>query len=198
MSRKTQITFFTCLFAYCSAYNILIPFCFDLIEKNQTESIKTNRSLIECYYIDIELQLASNYVDAANREIIPSILMIFFSYLLVKAIFRSRARTRHSIISISADRRSSRDLRLAISCFSMNFIFILLNTPESVMDKLSNIPEFYVTLATYFLYFSYGINFYIIFLSNSLFRKELFKIFGTKHSLVSQHATGNISQTVRT
>jgi uncharacterized membrane protein (DUF4010 family) len=125
------------------------------------------------------MQLISSFLDLLNRQIIPSILMICFSFMLVSAVFRSSSRIANSI---NEQNRHKRDVRLAVNCLFMNAIFILLQTSTSVAyfmpDLFSN--EVLFLLTSNILYLSYGIHFYIIFACNSLFRNEFFKILGSK------------------
>ncbi len=187
ISRRNQIIYFNFIFWYSSLYNILVPFSFGLILIKETASNVTNSSSLECFKRDLEL--AVDITDTLNREIIPSILMVFFSFLLIKAIFKSRARTRNSIISIREQRRNKRDFKLAVSCFSMNFIFILLNTPESVSEFYQEqvfYQDVFHKTSLYLFYLCYGVNFYVIFLCNSLVRKEFYRIFGKKFLFFSK------------
>ena len=131
-----------------------------------------------CDYISYDLQLALTYIDDVDRELIPGILMIIFSTMLVTAVFRSRLRV---ATSVRDRKRLRRDVRLAVNCFFLNFTFILLNTPNTVAylyPTSSNWSYNLVYWITYTFFFCYGVNFYIIVLCNSLFRAQLFRLFG--------------------
>ena len=170
---RNQIIYVLSILIYCSAYNILMPFCVDLFETDLNETNTT--SYASCDFISYEQQLVSTYVDIANRELIPCILMITFSSMLIAAIFKSRLRVANSITD---QQRLKRDVRLAVNSFFMNFLFILLNSPLSFVLFYPNV--FLVIsylVALYVFYSSYGINFYLIFLFNSLFRKQFYNIF---------------------
>ena len=107
------------------------------------------------------------------------ILMIVFSCLLVSVIFKSRSRVASST---RQQNRLDRDVKLAINCFIMNFIFFACNTPISVVFFLPNILASIVLLysTNYVFILSYAVNFYILFSCNSLFRKEFLKLLGRK------------------
>ena len=107
--------------------------------------------------------------------------MICFSAVLITAISKSRARVSDSLRS---QKRLKRDIRLAINCFLMNFVFILLNTPVTIAYYF---PSFFTAkevflLITYTFFLSYGVNFFTTFSFNSLFRGEFYKCLGKKSS----------------
>ena len=120
---RNQIVYLSCLFSYCSAYSIVIPFCYDLISRealsNQTlatnEINSHNSSYMNCEFVIYEAQETASYLDLVNRQFVPMILMICFSCLLVTVIFKSRSRIANSLRN----------------CFVMNFIFFACNTPTS-------------------------------------------------------------------
>ena len=104
---QNQAIYFSCVLFYCSSYSIIIPFCFDLINqevsKNQTFSTNetnnsgsSNSSYMNCNFVSYEAQEIASYLDLANRQLIPMILMIVFSCLLVSVINKSRSRVASS------------------------------------------------------------------------------------------------------
>ena len=111
-------------------------------------------------------------MDLANRVILPSILIMIFSILLGKEVIKSRSR-----ISANFEREENEyfynNIRLAISSICLNIIYILVQMPISIYDFLPNytLIDGY-NFVYYLFYLSYSINFYIIFISNSLFRKQ--------------------------
>ena len=116
--------------------------------------------------------------------------MILFSFMLVLAVFRSSSRVAHSI---NDQNRRKRDVKLAVNCFFMNFMFILLKTPISTAFFLPDIFSHNLIYysVTYISFLSYGINFYIIFVCNSLFRKELYRILRKKNLTSERNPTMN-------
>jgi len=191
--RKNQIIYFLCVFAYCSAYAIVVPFGYDLIENiYETDSNRTNISSdFICNFVNYEMQVIITFIDTLNRLILPSILVLFFTFMLMLAVYRSRSRVSNSMQN---QKRRRRDLRLAGNCFFMNIAFILLQTPTSVAYFLPNVfSEKIFFLSTLYIFFlSYGINFYVIFICNSLFRKEFFKIFNGKMDKEANKSTPRI------
>ncbi len=191
-SKKNQIISLIGILVFCSSNYIAILFLVDLSEYNQTNLNGTNNSFSKCYPINYEAQLILSVLDLVNREILPGSLMIFFSFMLVLAVWRSSSRVAHSI---NDQNRRKRDVRLAINCFFMNFIFILLQTPVLAAFFL---PELiYQNLifysVTYIFYLSYGINFFIIVVCNSMFRKEFYKILRKRHRISEENPARNIN-----
>jgi hypothetical protein len=195
-STKNQIIYFICVFVYCSACGIVTPLTLDKIEYNQTDSNGTSSSYSSCEFVKYEAQLIVVYIDLLNRQFIPGILMICFSFLLVSAVFRSSARVAQSI---NNQNRRKRDIRLAINCFFMNFMYLLLNTPITVVFFLPNIfaEEVLLLSTTYLFFLAYGMNFFVLLICNSLFREEFSKILGQKPQAANanqQNGTTNATQ----
>jgi len=158
---------------FCFIYYLIQPFCFDLIEINSGDNETT---FIICSFKNAYLQRVSALVDTIHRVILPFTLMIVFSTLLVVFICESSKRVA-GITKNSTDRRHKHDVKFAISSFSMNLLFILLNLPLSLMNLLIGTPLTTIYLTVYLFYFSYGVNFYVMFITNSIFRKEFFSLF---------------------
>ncbi len=175
-SKKNQIIFFISILVFCTSYNIGALFFSDIFEYNENG---TNNSYSRCQPINYEAQLISSVLDLINREILPGSLMILFSFMLVLAVFTSSSRVAHSI---NDQNRLKRDVKLAINCFFMNFMFILLQTPTSTAFFFPDLfsQNMIFLPVTYIFFLSYGINFYIIFVCNSTFRRELHKILEKK------------------
>jgi hypothetical protein len=73
-----------------------------------------------------------------------------------------------------------RDIRFAISSLSMNLLFVVLNLPLSVLNLLTGQSLTSIYLTVYLFYLSYGINFYVILITNSIFRNEVFALIKAK------------------
>jgi hypothetical protein len=178
---------------FCFIYYLIQPFCFDLIEISSGDNETT---FIICSFKNAYLQRVSALVDTIHRVILPFTLMIVFSTLLVVFICESSKRVA-GITKNSTDRRHKHDVKFAISSFSMNLLFILLNLPLSLMNLLIGTPLTSIYLTVYLFYFSYGVNFYVMFITNSIFRKEFFSLFfkpQTNNSIKIGSTTSNRNQ----
>jgi len=164
--KKNQIIFLIILFAFNFVLHINIPFSFDIV---------TFKNISICDFVDDESQVIVSFMDFVNFVLVPFILMILFSSLLIVSIFKSRRRTNNPL---RENKRFNKDVKFAISLLLMNFLFIILNMPFDVVDLFSFFKnnDSHSSLA-YFFNLSSAVNFYVVLLTNSLFRKEFFHLF---------------------
>ncbi len=143
--------------------NIWVPFDYELINKENSTDLKCATENKRGYYLIV-----------LNSNIIPFSLMITFNLLLIYSIFKSRSR----VVSNYTNRQNTtfkRDIRFAFTSSILNIIFILFNLPISFTLHFS-----YPDLFIFFLYLhllSFSINFYLLFIFNSLFREQFLKFF---------------------
>jgi hypothetical protein len=161
--RNNQFIYFIFIFMFNLIYYLPVSYDYVLTETNGT---------LDCFFTDKYSQELISYMDLANRVIMPAILVLMFSILLGIEIIKSKSRILGNFAR-EENKIFFNNIRLAITSIILNIIYVILQTPISVYYFLPNFSEingfgfFY-----YLLYFSYSINFYIIVLSNSLFRKE--------------------------
>ena len=67
----------------------------------------------------------------------------------------------------------------------MNLLFMVLNLPLSMVQLFPNYSNIAYLSTFYLFYFSYGVNFYVLFLTNSIFRKEVCRLFKKKSNNVT-------------
>jgi hypothetical protein len=161
--RNNQFIYFMFIFMFNLVYYLPVAYNYSLIETNET---------LSCDFIDENSQKLISYMDFANLIIMPSFLIISFSLLLGIEVIKSKSR-----ILANFEREENKyyfkSIRLAISSICLNIIYVLLEAPLAVVYFLPNYHEIYgFTFFYYLIYVSYSINFYVIFMSNSLFRKE--------------------------
>jgi len=107
-----------------------------------------------------------------QKVLLPSSLMIIFSILLIRSIFKSKSR-----VMILYTRREieifQNDVNLSIMSFVCNCIFIGLNLPFAIVLYFFNDYSSYLFLFTLNLfYLSYSLNFYLFLIFNSTFRNK--------------------------
>ncbi len=170
---RNQVIYFICVLVFCSTYTITVPFYYDLIE-SQNNLTDLNKTEISCEFVSYSGQLILGTLDN-TIYLIAFILISVFSCFLVKVVFKSRSR---AVSTLNENKRVKRDAKLALNCILMNSIFIILCMPATVVYYNPNIfSEDFLFFSTLFIfYLSYGINFYILFFFNSLFRKEAYKM----------------------
>ncbi len=172
-SEKNQLIFLTALIIFNGFLYAEVPVYFQVFKKDLNLTLESNQtsSTYMCYFVRYSDQLISAAIDILNRLCVPLVLMTVFSTLLISAIFKSRRR----ISNLSnPNKQLKRDVRFAITSFSMNWLFFILNLPISlafIFPVIMDVNTLFVS--TYYIYFiSYAINFYIMIATNSLFRKE--------------------------
>jgi hypothetical protein len=174
---KNQIIFLILLCFFTIIFNINVLFSVDILVFSDNSS-----SSSFCFPIDNEQALILAYMDLVKLIILPFSLMIIFSILLILSILKSRKRVNIND-SIRERKRLFKDIRFSISLISMNLLFILLNLPLGILSFFTKdyltFGELYVAFG-YIYYLASSINFYLIFLTNSLFRKEFLILFKIK------------------
>jgi hypothetical protein len=180
-SNQIIYLFILVLFNLCSY--IIVPFSYEVQSNNinNNNNNKSNISYLNCNFKNYERQLIISYFDLFNRALLPFILMIFISFLLIIIIlFAINFKTQIKDLNTDkVNRRIKRDIRFVFSSFGMNLLFIILNLPLSLVLF---VPDYFISntlfLATFYLYYlSYGINFFVIFAVNNIFRKSVKKLF---------------------
>ena len=122
-----------------------------------------------------------------NFCLVPFLLMIIFSILLIRTIFKSRQRVTLNDSS-RQQKRLRQDIKFTISLLSMNFLFIILNTPYELYVLFPYIFSDYSYYIIAYIYFStFAINFYLFLFTNSLFRSEFISLFSFEKKINSQN-----------
>jgi hypothetical protein len=161
--RNNQLIFFIFVFMFNLVYYLPVIYGYTVIQTNDT--------LICLFNSQYSTELLS-YMDLANHVILPSILILIFSTLLGTEVIKSRSRILVNFLK-EENEYFFENIRLAISSIILNIIYLLLETPLSIYVFLPNFTQSNGYILSYYLfYLSYAINFYILFFSNSLFRKE--------------------------
>ena len=160
--KKIQIIFLILLVVFNILYHINIFFSFDIVN--------IDNSTI-CYFNSDINQIIIVNMDLANYFLLPFFLILLFSILLIISIFKSRG-TINLNNTARQIRQRRKDIKLSISLLFMNLLFALFNLPGEIYLFLPFYIDTY-TLVVYIYYISYAVNFYILFATNSLFRKNI-------------------------
>jgi hypothetical protein len=174
-SLKNQLIYFIVLIVSCCSYYTPIIFSYDITTTYENNTIVSKF----CYFNSIQDLIIGTWMDLALRCLTPFILMLIFSILLISAIFRARGRVLSAFTS-AQNNRFEREIRHAITSIIMNITFILFEMPLSVslLQSFVSANWSYINQFTFYLFYcSYSINFYVMFISNSLFRNEFLNLF---------------------
>ena len=158
------IIFFV-LFSYL--YNIPVFFDYKLFKNSENKT--------ECNLFPGNLSIVP-YMSSFLLMIVFSALLIF-TFLLIHTIFSSRSRVNTNFFR-RENRHFRKDLRLAVTSVLFNLLVIIIYSPGIVIITFfPQINDLIYTLVFFVITFGCCINFYILFFSNSLFRREIFSYF---------------------
>jgi hypothetical protein len=160
--KKYQIIFLIILGVFNILYRFNILFSFNLLT--------IDNSTI-CYFNNNHNQIIVGNMVLVNIFLLPFFLMLLFSILLIISIFKSRSTINLNNTSREI-RQRRKDIKVSISLLFMNLLFLLLNLPIEIYQFLPFDSDAF-TIVSYIYYISYGVNFYILFATNSLFRKNI-------------------------
>ena len=121
-----------------------------------------------------------NIVYMTESSIIPFVIMFITSMITIKLLWKSRRQVQMvGNLSSQQNKRKSRDAMFALTSLTFNILFIVLKMPLLVCliigFEFINVYVLEFSILFYFLNFSIG--FFVHFVSNSLFRRELFILF---------------------
>ena len=178
--KSIQMISFVIIFMYNMSIHVRVLFSFEMFLKemlfSNTNISLTNQTKAEfCDYKDLNTRLTLSYIDLFNRVILPFPIMILTSVWLIYKIIFSRKK---ALGKNGSDKGFLRRLRLSTTTITFNIVYLFLNLPQIVGLLLPQYdsPEimlFYLTV-TYASFVSFAINFIVLFISNRLFRQQLF------------------------
>lgn len=170
-----QIAYFILVFLSITLLYIPIPI-FNNIQTeylNNTLANSTGNKKVICEFVSSKSRIVLNYYDLILRILMPSMLMLISSFEMISNFFQLRRRIRHNFLQASSTSRFKRDILFAITSLVLNLVFIVLNLQFSLILFLPKFFNFEMFLLTFFIYYaSYGVNFYLMVFTNSLFRNE--------------------------
>lgn len=159
-----------------ASYYLILPFSFSI--HNMTID---NSNVTICNFNSKYDQIIIMNMDLGFRVMFPFVLMIITSALLINKVVMSGRRVLANNSS-NENKRIKRDIKFAISSISLNFVYIILNLPISLALIFVESLQNNLFLFLYYIYFSRSaINFYLLFLTNSLFRTEFKKLIFRKN-----------------
>ncbi len=160
-------------------YNLALYSPKALLNENIMYDIN-NQSNFVCQSNNSKIRTLLIVIDFLNSTLIPFLMMLLFSILLIYIILKSRIKIIR-MTNQSNKNRLRKDIKFAITSVILNLFFFIFNLPICVANFIS--ADFYSTLyRSGLLIFlaGFGINFYILFFFNSLFRKRVYSLFKFK------------------
>lgn len=169
------------------SYNLILYIPFAIFHGIKIKGNGTNAQIL-CIFDSIYIGQTLLLIDLLNLSVLPFISMSFLTLLLIYTVLHSRkiAFNRNSAVIAANKGKFKKDVRFAITSIFLNVAFIILNLPFCILNALrSNNPGLSnITLSNYYLnssidyvyLMSYGVNFYLLLLSNFIFRNELINL----------------------
>ncbi len=121
-------------------------------------------------------------MDLTARILIPFVLMSLFTILLLNEVFHLRKRIIRNFLilptrfSVAESNKFKKDIQFATNSIVLNLAYITLSLPATVANFDANFMKAYYLsiylLCIYIFFMSYAINFYLLLIGNSLFRRE--------------------------
>ena len=151
--------------AFNAVFYLPVAFAFRVITSNETVSCEGEPFLF----------VAINFMDLVIRVAVPFLFMFLNSFFLLVSIHRLRQRIAENFRR-NSNQNYINNIKLLISLFILNVTYIISALPVSIVSVYFPFTDVYFIGTLYLNYVSYTINFYIIILTNSLFRKEFLSV----------------------
>ena len=168
-----QHFYFLIVLGYNSVVYLFLLFSVDVRWEAFPNATNQTDGFMYCGFKDLHNVNALDYIDFLNRLALPFLLMLFCTTQLIMRLFQQRlkfkSRRARSVI---------RDVRFSLSCIMLNTVYLLLNLPFSIYVLLPY-EMVNVTVSSFFqylLHLNFGLEFFIIVLSNSLVRAEFVRL----------------------
>ena len=131
------------------------------------------------------------WLDMFQSNLVPFSLMITFSSLTIRSIFRSRSNN----ISVGSSTKK-KDIKFAVTSISLNLIYLFLNFPYLIFTLLfryistdlieDDLFSFLLSICFLLIYLNITSVFYINIIFNSMFRREFLSIYSKTKYGISQ------------
>ena len=169
--KRVQWLYFMSVVAYNALCYSFLLFHYDIV------TIAMSLTRTECSFRDANALVVFNYLDLISRFVVPFVLMLVCTGLLIYQIFRSRRRCSCSLNN--SNKTFHKDVRFSVTAVLLNCVYCCLSLPFSVYtlmpDYLEDKNVFYGL--AFLLALCYSLDAYLVFMTNSLFRAEFYRIF---------------------
>ena len=179
------------IIAFSICFNISSMF-FYLKETKTNTTESTNLTQIKIIKRCVTPNFWFQVMKMIQSILTPFLLMIIFTTLTIRNIFKSRQQASCSNRSSSITVQSSKDRKLTISSIANNALFLLFNLPYILLNLINDYTNLFVNLndlfmiveavSFLFLYIDISLTFFINYFVNSMFRKEMKIIFSGKNN----------------
>jgi hypothetical protein len=169
--KNIQNYYFICLIIFNLGLYVPVGIYYDLI----TYSVSSNETSLSCSFIDNTSAFVITTYDSINLLFLPFIIMTAFSIMLSYNIIKFRKRVAPNTTRTQRI-KYQQEISLTVSSVSFNIISLILNFPLAYIpyinyDNLTFFACYYIFMA------SYGINFYVLLITNKLIRETFLGLF---------------------
>ena len=175
--KKTQLIYLISVMAYVFTSYVFVLFYIDIIPVDSTSNMT-----LKCSFNDSYVEHVIEYIDLIVSLLIPFILMIFCTILLTYRIVHSRRKLKAAICTANTGHKY---LKFSLTSLLLNMFYLVLCFPfhfSEILFPNVNLNIFY--FLKYMVFLCYGLDFYLVYISNSLFRCEFYKIFNFAQSFL--------------
>ncbi len=166
--KLVQFTYLLIMIVFNFIYYLPVPFNYDIVKY---------KNITGCFFINSDKKIMISNLTITHKLLLPSGLMVIFSTLLIYSIFKSKSR----VLTLYSRREIeifNNDVHLSIMSFVCNCIFIGLNLPFAiVLYFFKDYSDFLFLFTLNLFYLSYGVNFYLFLIFNSMFRNKFKLLF---------------------
>lgn len=164
--KKNQIIYLISLYFFNIFYYINIPFSVDIFSYGESSFCQNYKNEEIIYNMDV-----------INCIIVPFLLITLISITIIGSIFMAKKRVKFNN-SAREINRLNKDIKFAKSLISINFLFILLNLTVEILNFFPSFNNYDLNaILSYVFFLSSALNFYLLLVTNSLFRKQFFLLF---------------------
>lgn len=180
---RNQIIYLVSVILFNAIYYSPYLIFYELNSKQQETLNGTILAELKCEIVEPRVESIMQWMDLMSRVIIPAIIMTIATIFLIVSVHNSIESDELSRISTATHGVSLklREIRFAITSISLNTIYVCLTLPLPVFLICKCVSELKLYLSFYMFCFTYCVNFYVLIISNKLFRNEFIKLFNKNY-----------------
>ena len=169
--KSFQLIYLVAILAFNALIYLVVIVDVSLDQADSNKTVLARR----CRFKTNQIAIAIKFIDLINRVAVPFLLMIFSTALLIYLIFQSKNYL--VTIVLAKTRRRNRQVRFSVIAVLLNLVYLSFCLPLSIWMLTDNERNREYRYFIYLIYCFYGLEFYLIFITNFLFRSEVVKLF---------------------
>ena len=186
-----QLIYFLGLIIYNCCFYLFAGFNTNIVPYLITSPNGTLFKNFICYFNNQTSYFIFVYTDFLNRVMLPFLLQFVMTLLLIRQIYLSRKKFTSKVKSDSKQRTLIRDVKISISIVSINFVYLSLSLPFSVIMVSNSLIDYNKSIILLgqlnFIYFC--LEFYLMIAANSIVRNEFLTVVYLVHEKIKYFLT---------